>query len=397
GRLTPASPRLFGDLGLAEDCLQDAAEAALRHWARNGVPASPAGWLLQVARRKAIDRIRREKIALRHEQELERLLELDQNATAAEPEEIPDERLRLIFTCCHPALDRRSATALTLRMLGGLTTAEIARAFLDAPETLAQRLVRAKAKIRAAHIPFETPGPEAWPERLAAVLDVVYLVYNEGHAAMHGAAYTRPDLCNEAIRLARLLNSLKPGQAEIEGLLALLLLTESRHKARLRPDGALVPLEAQDRSLWDRILIAEGEALVVQALKRGRPGAFVLQAAVAAVHAMAASFEATDWMQIVLLYDELERASANPVFALNQAVALSYADTVDAALLRLATIGDRLDGYQPFHACLADLHRRDGNQREAASAYRRAIAMTDNEAERRFLAERLAALCEDSG
>ena len=390
GRLLAASIRVLGDFQLAEDSLQDAIESAVVHWRRGGVPASPAGWLLQTARRKAIDRIRRDRSFAAKQDDYRHLLELDQAAMAAgDDEEIPDERLRLVFTCCHPAIDRKSRIALTLRTLGGLTTGEIARAFLDGHEAMAQRLVRAKRKIRDAAIPYEVPGPESWAERLDAVLHVIYLIYNEGYTATAGSDYTRPGLCEEAIRLARAMNRLRPDEPEIEGLLALLLLHDSRRLARQDRSGNMIPLEHQNRALWDRTMIAEGDALVSRALSRRRPGPFQLQAAISAVHAQAESHGETGWDEIVLLYDELGRYAPSPVVTLNQAVALSYERSPQAALGLLAEIGDGLRDYQPYHACRADILARAGETDAAVAAYESAIALSANESESAFLRRRL--------
>ena len=390
GRLLAASIRVLGDFQLAEDSLQDAIESAVVHWRRGGVPASPAGWLLQTARRKAIDRIRRDRSFAAKQDDYRHLLELDQAAMAAgDDEEIPDERLRLVFTCCHPAIDRKSRIALTLRTLGGLTTGEIARAFLDGHEAMAQRLVRAKRKIRDAAIPYEVPGPESWAERLDAVLHVIYLIYNEGYTATAGSDYTRPGLCEEAIRLARAMNRLRPDEPEIEGLLALLLLHDSRRLARQDRSGNMIPLEHQNRALWDRSMIAEGDALVSRALSRRRPGPFQLQAAISAVHAQAESHGETGWDEIVLLYDELGRYAPSPVVTLNQAVALSYERSPQAALGLLAEIGDGLRDYQPYHACRADILARAGETDAAVAAYESAIALSANESESAFLRRRL--------
>ena len=390
GRLLAASIRVLGDFQLAEDSLQDAIESAVVHWRRGGVPASPAGWLLQTARRKAIDRIRHDRSFAAKQDDYRHLLELDQAAMAAgDDEEIPDERLRLVFTCCHPAIDRKSRIALTLRTLGGLTTGEIARAFLDGHEAMAQRLVRAKRKIRDAAIPYEVPGPESWAERLDAVLHVIYLIYNEGYTATAGSDYTRPGLCEEAIRLARAMNRLRPDEPEIEGLLALLLLHDSRRLARQDRSGNMIPLEHQNRALWDRTMIAEGDALVSRALSRRRPGPFQLQAAISAVHAQAESHGETGWDEIVLLYDELGRYAPSPVVTLNQAVALSYARSPQAALGLLAEIGDGLRDYQPYHACRADILARAGETDAAVAAYESAIALSANESESAFLRRRL--------
>lgn len=390
GRLLAASIRVLGDFQLAEDSLQDAIESAVVHWRRGGVPASPAGWLLQTARRKAIDRIRRDRSFAAKQDDYRHLLELDQAAMAAgDDEEIPDERLRLVFTCCHPAIDRKSRIALTLRTLGGLTTGEIARAFLDGHEAMAQRLVRAKRKIRDAAIPYEVPGPESWAERLDAVLHVIYLIYNEGYTATAGSDYTRPGLCEEAIRLARAMNRLRSDEPEIEGLLALLLLHDSRRLARQDRSGNMIPLEHQNRALWDRSMIAEGDALVSRALSRRRPGPFQLQAAISAVHAQAESHGETGWDEIVLLYDELGRYAPSPVVTLNQAVALSYERSPQAALGLLAEIGDGLRDYQPYHACRADILARAGETDAAVAAYESAIALSANESESAFLRRRL--------
>lgn len=392
GRLLSCLIGQVGDFQLAEDCLQEAALSAVTHWARTGAPASPEAWLLKAARRKAIDRFRRDRLLAERKGEYALLLEQDEMEIAEDKQEIPDERLRLIFTCCHPALDPKTRVALTLNTLCGLTTQEVARAYLDSREAMAQRLVRAKRKIRQARIPYSVPDADQWPERLATVLEVAYLIFNEGYSAMQGEDYVRPALSAEAIRIARLLDRLRPGESEIEGLLALMLLHESRSPARMDASGAMIPLDAQDRTLWDRSLIAEGDALVVRALRRGRPGAFALQAAISAVHASAARFEDTDWAQIVLLYRELAARSANPVVLLNMAVAQSYVQGVEAALVRVRALSVRLERYQPYHACLADLWRRAGNVEAAERSYRRAIDLSANEPERRLLATRLAAL-----
>lgn len=392
GRLLSCLIGQLGDFDLAEDCLQDAIESAIVHWRRNEPPAVPEAWLLKVARRKAIDRLRRKKTQARNAGGLAHLVELDQHEMPDDPDDIPDERLRLIFTCCHPALDRKSSVALTLRMLGGLSTPEISRAFLDQPAAMAQRIVRAKRKIRLAGIPYAVPGPELWSERLDAVLHVIYLIFNEGYAASDGRILIRPQLVSEAIRLARMLCALLEGDGEAEGLLALLLLHDSRRVARIDRSGVMVPLDEQDRTLWDREMIAEGDAILISALRRGKPGPFLLQAAISAVHASAMHFSDTDWPQIVLLYGQLFAMTGNPVVRLNRAVALSYVENPRLALAHCSELVDAMDGYQPFHACMADLMRRCGDKAGAAAAYRRAIALAGTDAERKFLEFRLGAL-----
>ncbi len=393
GRLLAVLIKDIRDFQLAEDCLQDALESAFIHWRRNGPPPSPAGWLLQTARRKAIDRIRRMRNFDKKAVEYGYLIELDQNAAeTGDAQAIADERLRLIFTCCHPALDPKTRVALTLRTLCGLTTTEIARAFLDSEDAMAQRLVRARHKIAKAGIPYAVPEPEAWPERLGSVLAVVYLVFNEGYAATAGPSQLRTDLCDEAIRLARLLMHLRPGEAEIEGLLALMLLNHSRRAARLSGDGSFVPLQLHERTLWDRSSIAEGLSLLAHALSRTQPGTYQIQAAISAVHAEAASHDETRWNEIVLLYDRLHQIFANPVYLLNRAVALSFADGPQAGLDALAPLAASLAPYQPFHAARADFLRRLGRTGEARSAYEAAISLSGNAVEQEFLEARLSSM-----
>jgi len=387
GRLLSCLVVILRDFQLAEDSLQDALESAIVHWGRSGVPTSPSAWLMRTARRKAIDRIRRAVNFRSKAKELEALIALDAADEPEAPAAIPDERLKLIFTCCHPALERSVSVALTLRSICGLTTEEIARAHLVTPDAMAQRLVRARHEIAKAGIGYEIPGPEGFAPRLDAVLAVIYLIFNEGYAASSGQ-YLRTDLCDEAIRLARLLHQLMPDEPEVEGLLALVLLHHSRSGTRLTDAGALIALEHQDRSSWNSALIAEGIALVTIALGRDRPAPYQLQAAVAALHAEAESFAATDWPQIVLLYDELLRHRPNPVFALNRLVALSYTCGPADALAQMLPLAEQLQRYQPYHAVRADLHARLGQTAEAARHYDEAIVRSTSEAERQYLRDR---------
>jgi RNA polymerase sigma-70 factor (ECF subfamily) len=391
-----ATVRVAGDLDLAEECVQDAYVSALDAWTRDGIPTNPGAWLTVASRRRALDAHRREK-TLRTKLPL--LIEPD---TA--PEEstvdgegvdvIPDDRLRLVFTCCHPALAREAQVALTLRLVCGLTTAEISDAFLVSETTMAARVTRAKKKIQAAHIAYRVPAAADLPERLDAVLTVVHLLFTTGHTAPNGQELVRADLVDRALRLTRMLAQLMPDEREVRGLLALLLLTDARRATRSTSDGRLALLQEQDRSAWDRAAIAEGTALVVGALRGGHPGRFALQAAIAALHAEAPSYAETDWHQMRRLYDELLRVWPSPVVELNRCVATSMVDGPAVALAELATLerDERLAGYRYLPATRADLLRRLGRADEAADAYRAALALTENAQERDFLTRRLDAL-----
>ncbi len=386
--------RLIGDFDLAEEALHDAFTSAMEQWPREGVPANPRSWLVSAGRFKAIDAMRRRARFDASLTELAARLDTDhRDADAPDPEGIEDDRLRLIFTCCHPALSQEARVALTLREVCGLTTEEIARAFLTAPTTLAQRIVRAKAKIKAARIPYGVPSRADLPERLDAVLYVIYLVFNEGYAASSGDSLTRADLTGEAIRLGRLLMELLP-EPEVIGLLALMLLQESRRGARTSPVGDLIPLEEQDRSLWNRVQIAEGLALVQQALASRRFGPYTLQAAIAAVHAEAPAAAGTDWAQIASLYDLLLRIEPSPVVELNRAVAIAMRDGPQAGLELIDAIFSRgeLTEYHLAHAAKAELSRRLGRTREARASYETAIGLARQEPEKRFLERRLSEL-----
>ena len=399
GRILATLIRLLGDFDLAEEAMHEAFAAALSLWPTSGVPGAPRPWLISTARFKAIDTLRRRARFDASQDELVRYLEAQLSSAEKSNEEdsvedgLEDDRLRLIFTCCHPSLAPEARVALTLREVCGLTTEEIAKAFLITPRTLAQRIVRAKTKIRETPIPYEVPSPQELPERLGAVLHVIYLVFNEGYSAAAGAEVTRAELTGEAIRLGRLLTELQP-EPEVIGLLSLMLLQESRHAARTSPTGELILLENQDRSLWNREQIAEGLALLEKALKSQRFGAYTLQAAIGAVHAEAESAAATDWQQIVALYDRLLRIHPSPVVQLNRAVAIAMRDGPEAGLTHIDAVLEQgeLANYYLAHSARADMYRRLGRTAEARSSYEKALALTQQEPERQFLQERIRQL-----
>lgn len=387
--------RLLGDFDLAEEAMHEAFAAALSVWPQSGVPDNPRPWLISTARFKAIDALRRQTRVDASQAELARYLEAQSSSAewSNEEDSFEDDRLRLIFTCCHPSLTPEARVALTLREVCGLTTEEIARAFLITPRTLAQRIVRAKAKIRETQIPYEVPTPQELPERLGAVLQVIYLVFNEGYSAAAGTEVTRAELTGEAIRLARLLIELQPDPEAI-GLLSLMLLQESRHAARTSPTGELILLEHQDRLLWNQAQIAEGLTLLDKALRSGQFGSYTLQAAIGAVHAQSESTAATDWRQIVALYDQLLRIQPSPVVQLNRAVAIAMRDGPEAGLTQIdaALEHSELANYYLAHSARADMCRRLGRTAEARSAYEKALALTQQEPERQFLQERIRQL-----
>ena len=394
GRILATLIRAVGDFDLAEEAMQDAFTEALAHWPQDGIPNNPAAWITTASRRKAIDRTRRRKTRTEKQPELERFLssKTPEPAQTDDFHPLADDPLRLIFTCCHPELKAEAQVALTLRTLGGLSTPEIARAFLLPEATLAQRIVRAKKKIRDAEIPYQTPAAEELGERTPAVLAVLYLIFNEGYSATSGDNLIRRDLCSEAIRLTRILCELMPHDPEALGLQALMLLQDSRRDARMSAAGDLVTLEEQDRSMWDRASIDRGLQLLDRAMQLRKAGPYQIQAAIAALHAIAPSAEQTDWRQIELLYRKLLEQKPSPVIELNRAVALAMAEGPEEGLAHVDALGEdgRLAGYHLFHAARADLLRRSGRNAEAADAYQQAIRLTSNDAELRYLRDRLA-------
>ena len=395
GRILATLIRLLGDFDLAEEAMHEAFAAALGLWQKSGVPGNPRPWLISTARFKAIDTLRRRARFDASQDDLARHLEAEWGSSGSSREEdsLEDDRLRLIFTCCHPSLAPEARVALTLREVCGLTTEEIAKAFLTTPGTLAQRIVRAKARIRDLKIPYEVPSPQELPERVGAVLQVIYLVFNEGYSAAAGAEVTRAELTGEAIRLGRLLAELQ-SESEVIGLLSLMLLQESRRAARTSPTGELILLENQDRSLWNRGQIAEGLALLEKAMTSSGQNSYTLQAAIAAVHAKAESVGATDWNQIVALYDQLARIQPSPVVQLNRAVALAMRDGPEAGLKHIDAVLENggLGNYYLAHSARADMYRRLGRTAEARSSYEKALALTQQEPERQFLQQRIRQL-----
>lgn len=397
GRILASLVKTLHDIQLAEDSLQDAVEMAINKWQQQGLPKSPAAWLITTARRKAIDRIRRDKVFAKKQAEISYLADLE-NSDWLEPETgaIPDKRLEMIFTCCHPSLAEKTQTALTLRTIGGLTTEEIARAFLDSPTAMAQRLVRAKKKIKLANIPYEIPKEDALPVRIKGVLAVIYLIFNEGYAASSGPSLVRTDLIEEAIRLARILVHLMPEETEASGLLALMLLHDSRRLSRQGKDGQMIPLDKQNRSQWDKGKAAEGGALLKNTLVKQRIGPYQIQASISAVHVEAPTWEQTDWPQVAALYNLLHAVQPSPVVRINQAMAVSYAVSVGEALTMMNEIADTADmtGYKSYYVAKADLMKRAGRHADARALLVHAVTLANNDIERAFLSEKLDLLAD---
>ncbi len=394
GRILAVLIKTTGDIQLAEDVLQDATTIALTHWRDNGIPDSPPAWLIQTARRKALDRFRRNKTFDRLQPQLQHWLTINETDTDELEEDIPDKRLELMFTCCHPSLEQKTQVALTLRTLGGLTTDEIAAAFLDKPATMAQRLARAKTKIKSARVPYQVPDASVLSTRLSSVLAVIYFIFNEGYSATTGRMLTRTDLCEEAIRLARITAALLPDQTEVAGLLALMLLHDSRRFARQTHHGQLVLLQFQNRSLWDKSKIIEGTTLLQKTLKIQRVGPYQIQACISAIHAESTQWEQTDWAQITALYDLLYTMQPTPVIRINQAVATSFTGDLHRALSLLDSVsGDNnMNNYQPYHAARADILIRSGETILAQRSLRKAIDLSFNDVEKEFLQKKLSAL-----
>ncbi len=395
GRILSCLASGLNDLQLAEDCLQDAALSAIEHWRKNGLPQSPAAWLITVARRKALDKLRRDRNFSNKQAEITYLLGLE-NRTMDEvmQDAIPDSRLEMVFTCCHPTLERKSQIALTLRTLGGLSTEEIAGAFLDKPETMQRRITRAKRKIAFAGIPYKVPDKEELPQRTASVLSVIYLIFNEGYLATSGSSLLRVDLTQEAIRLARMLHELLPGETEPAGLLALMLLHDSRRASRTSGKGDLISLEKQNRNRWSREKIDEGISILEQTLPKNDIGPYQLQAAISAVHANSASWKETDWSEIVALYEVLYAIQPSPIVRLNSAIAISYADSPQKALGMLEELEgvEKMQSYQPYHAARGDLLARANRPDEARQSLSKAAELSNNTVERTFLLEKAALL-----
>ncbi len=391
GRILAILVKTTGDIQVAEDVLQDATATALTHWQQNGIPDSPAAWLIQTARHRALDKFRREKTFHLLQPELQHWLQMHGTVETIQEETIADKRLELIFTCCHPSLEQKTRVALTLQTLGGLTTDEIASAFLDKSTAMAQRLVRAKKKIKLASIPFEIPEPAMLAERLSSVLAVIYLIFNEGYSASEGRYITRNDLCDEAIRLARITLHLLPEQTEIAGLLSLMLLHDSRRFARQGKQGEMIALEFQNREIWDKNKIDEGINLLKTTLKQQRVGPYQVQASISAIHAESDHWENTDWPQIVALYELLYSMQPTSVIKINQAVAVSYSDSPESALALLAPLQPEPDlkEYQPYHAALADILMRAGKLHQSRQSLQTAITLSTNDIEKQYLQQKL--------